>query len=150
MTRLDASGKLPQGDESTRKPPVRSEDQRAASSIAEQAGRPRRIQRQRTRGWRKPPGSVCVTRGTPWGNPFVVRPDLEPGSTIGQYFAVPTLEDAIECFRLCITENPERFPALKNLRGKDLACFCALDAACHADVLLELANAPAATAKEVR
>ena len=28
------------------------------------------------------------------------------------------------------------------LRGKDLACFCPLDQPCHADVLLELANAP--------
>ena len=27
------------------------------------------------------------------------------------------------------------------LRGKDLACWCELDQACHADVLLELANA---------
>ena len=29
---------------------------------------------------------------------------------------------------------------LPELRGKDLACFCALDKPCHADVLLELAN----------
>lgn len=28
------------------------------------------------------------------------------------------------------------------LRGKNLACFCALAAPCHADVLLELANRP--------
>ena len=27
------------------------------------------------------------------------------------------------------------------LRGKNLACWCKLDAACHADILLELANA---------
>jgi hypothetical protein len=30
--------------------------------------------------------------------------------------------------------------ALPELRGKDLVCWCAPDA-CHADVLLELANA---------
>lgn len=30
------------------------------------------------------------------------------------------------------------------LRGKNLACFCALDKPCHADVLLEIANAPLA------
>jgi hypothetical protein len=29
----------------------------------------------------------------------------------------------------------------RELRGKDLACWCPLDAPCHADVLLELANA---------
>ena len=28
------------------------------------------------------------------------------------------------------------------LRGKNLACWCALDAPCHADVLLEIANNP--------
>jgi hypothetical protein len=31
---------------------------------------------------------------------------------------------------------------LPQLRGRDLACWCALDAPCHADLLLELANAP--------
>lgn len=32
--------------------------------------------------------------------------------------------------------------ALPRLRGKNLACWCALDQPCHADVLLELANGP--------
>lgn len=31
--------------------------------------------------------------------------------------------------------------ALPKLRGKNLACWCPLDQPCHADVLLELANA---------
>ncbi len=30
--------------------------------------------------------------------------------------------------------------ALEPLRGHNLACWCKLDAPCHADVLLELAN----------
>jgi hypothetical protein len=30
----------------------------------------------------------------------------------------------------------------EELRGKDLACWCALDQPCHADVLLEIANSP--------
>jgi hypothetical protein len=29
-----------------------------------------------------------------------------------------------------------------HLRGKNLACFCALDSPCHGDVLLGLANRP--------
>ena len=29
---------------------------------------------------------------------------------------------------------------LPELRGKNLACWCALDKPCHADVLLEIAN----------
>lgn len=32
-------------------------------------------------------------------------------------------------------------PNVAELRGKDLACWCPLDQPCHADVLLELANA---------
>lgn len=31
-----------------------------------------------------------------------------------------------------------------HLRDKNLACWCNLDRPCHADVLLELANAPIA------
>ncbi|HEX5183627.1 MAG TPA: DUF4326 domain-containing protein [Allosphingosinicella sp.] len=31
---------------------------------------------------------------------------------------------------------------MPELRGKNLACWCRLDAPCHADVLLELANRP--------
>ena len=33
-------------------------------------------------------------------------------------------------------------PDLEPLRGKDLVCWCPLGRLCHADVLLELANAP--------
>lgn len=32
-------------------------------------------------------------------------------------------------------------PSLDELRGRDLACWCPLDAPCHADVLVEIANA---------
>lgn len=31
---------------------------------------PKRIQRQRTKGWRMPDGAVYVGRPTKWGNPF--------------------------------------------------------------------------------
>lgn len=37
---------------------------------------------------------------------------------------------------------PDERPDLQTLRGKNLACFCKPDEPCHADVLLELANAP--------
>lgn len=35
---------------------------------------------------------------------------------------------------------PSRDSIRAALRGKNLACFCALDQPCHADVLLEIAN----------
>lgn len=39
--------------------------------------------------------------------------------------------------------DPEFRPAVEQLRGRDLACWCPLDWPCHADVLLELANGSA-------
>lgn len=104
--------------------------------------KPVRIQRKRTKGWKKPVGAVCVTRGTFWGNPFVVRPDLEHGTAVGaSYIAVGTAQDAVETYQEYLKECPDLVAAArKNLRGKNLACYCALDEACHADVLLEIAN----------
>lgn len=105
---------------------------------------PKRIQRKRTQGWRMPEGAVCVTRPGKWGNPFTVLPNARPGAIVGGalgYQAVPTIEDAIECFRAMFEAKPEMVEAARNeLRGKDLACFCPLDQPCHADVLLEIAN----------
>jgi hypothetical protein len=39
-----------------------------------------------------------------------------------------------------IPRRPELGPWLAPLRGRDLVCWCPLDAPCHADILLELAN----------
>lgn len=57
----------------------------------------------------------------------------------GRADIVESPADAVQMFRDFI------FPFdadLSELRGKDLACWCALDQPCHADVLLEWANAP--------
>ena len=84
---------------------------------------PVRIQRQRTRGWRMPPNTIYVGRPTRWGNPF----DASNSGAID-----PAMRFACETAPLL---------DVGELRGKNLACWCALDAACHADALLELANA---------
>ena len=104
--------------------------------------KPKRIQRKRTKGWKMPPNTVCVTRPGKYGNPFIVSEKLKPGRSIGVvYFAVPTVEDSIECFREYAAEKLAADPHwLDALRGSDLACFCGLDKPCHGDVLLELAN----------
>lgn len=104
---------------------------------------PKRIQRRRVRGWRKPTNTVCVTRGTLWGNPFIVKPDVEPGTKVGAYFAVPSAADAVAAFKDYMLAAPDLIEkAKRNLHGKDLACWCDLGEPCHADVLLEFANAP--------
>lgn len=89
-----------------------------------------------------PDGAVSVTRPGRWGNPFVVSENHRPGVKVGGwYIAVPTTEDAVECYREWLNQNPDVLAAvISELRGKDLACFCKLDAPCHADILLEIAN----------
>jgi hypothetical protein len=99
---------------------------------------PKRIQRQRTKGWRMPPNAVYVGRPSPWGNPYsigedwIIDPDQPP----------MTREDTVELFRTHVAMTTSRHPDfLAPLVGRDLACWCDLSVPCHADVLLELANA---------
>ncbi|MGQ3384509.1 DUF4326 domain-containing protein [Glutamicibacter sp. TV12E] len=94
----------------------------------------KRIQRQRTKGWRKPEGAVYVGRGSRWGNPYRVS-----GETTAQG-AVALFRDFIQ--RAPLDNNGQRVEATirAELAGKDLMCWCPIDQPCHADVLLELAN----------
>lgn len=76
---------------------------------------------------------VYVGRGSNYGNPF----------EIGRH---GTREEVIEKHRLWLEERirrePELLPQLiRDLRGKNLLCFCK-PLACHGDYLLELANRP--------
>lgn len=102
---------------------------------------PERIQRKRTKGWRMPMDTVVVTRGTKWGNPCIVNPRAGYGTGSKHAPNVPTAEEAVAFYREYLKECPDLLSALTELRGKHLACFCPLDQPCHADVLLELANA---------
>ncbi|MDN5786518.1 DUF4326 domain-containing protein [Pseudorhodobacter sp.] len=110
---------------------------------------PKRIQLRRGKGWRKPEGAVVVSRGPgKFGNPFTIAAAAEAS------FPDPA-RAAVTAFRDWLNGDPWACPsgdtwevkrqtilqALPELRGKDLCCWCALDQPCHADVLLELANA---------
>jgi Domain of unknown function (DUF4326) len=53
---------------------------------------------------------------------------------------IASAEDAVHFYRRFLTLEL-RIAARVHLRGKNLACWCRLDRPCHADVLLELANA---------
>ncbi len=122
---------------------------------------PRRIQRSRAKGWRMPEGAICVSRPNKYGNPWTWR-QIAPG---GPWEVRNLSRDRRECLKRteeaardqCIAYFREActppFRALSGaldfdpheiarLRGKSLACWCRLDQPCHADVLLELANAP--------
>lgn len=89
-----------------------------------------------------PPNTVKVDRTGKWGNPFIVNPHVKAGSKHGAcYIALPTVEDAVECFREMMNLKPEYInEAKQELAGKNLACWCKIGSPCHADVLLEIAN----------
>lgn len=97
---------------------------------------PKRVQRSRLPGSRLPDGVVYVGRPTRWGNPFWVG---SWRSTKPEDGHVETVEEAVELFRRRIAP----WLPVQELRGRDLACWCPPDRPCHADVLLELANAGA-------
>jgi len=93
--------------------------------------RPVRVQLSRKKGWRMPPHTVKVTRPGRWGNPF---------RAAGAYMAAQAVAD----YKAQLLSDPRKADeAITHLRGKNLACWCALDQPCHADVLLKVANAAA-------
>ena len=126
-----------------------------------------RIQRKRAKGFRlqaqSPDGRpvVSVCRPGKWGNPFKAGKTVENmalligmghvpyGETPHGYDLLPEyaggylVYDAAHAVELYGHYLVFRVGSLRpaDLRGKHLACFCSLDAPCHADVLLELANA---------
>tara|TARA_R110000744_G_scaffold254726_4_gene370302 strand:+ start:590 stop:946 length:357 start_codon:yes stop_codon:yes gene_type:complete len=112
---------------------------------------PKRIQRKRTKGWRMPVGAVNVTRPTIWGNPFI---HADPGEAVAAYRKLTRggtsmFEMGPGKLQFAKNAHPQTLhwhfsdfvrENIHKLRGKDLACWCPLDAPCHADVLLHLAN----------
>lgn len=104
--------------------------------------RPTRVQLRRTKGWRMPDNTVKVDRtNKKFGNPFTIGCNPSQFST-----ALPphcdTAADAVAAFSYYAETWMEltRGRWINPLVGKNLACWCPLGAACHADVLLELAN----------
>jgi hypothetical protein len=122
---------------------------------------PKRLQQKRTRGWRMLPNSRSCARPSRWGNPYSVewwsnlhsyivvseigryklwgapdRSDFYPGKFMKEQAA----QKAVELFRDYAIERLKREPDwLDPLRGLDnLYCYCAEDAPCHVDVIIEL------------
>jgi len=109
--------------------------------------KPVRIQRKRTKGWRKPEGAVFVGRGSGFGNPWKVGSTgwtiLPGGWTNREPHAPLTREQAIESYINSHTYDIEHLESIRErLAGRDLMCWCPLDKPCHADWLLEVANSP--------
>ena len=98
---------------------------------------PRRIQLSRKAGWKMPPNTAKVSRPTKWGNPYKIGETLYHAGTMFQVNA----KKACELYATWIGNQIESGRLdVKELRGKNLACFCPPNQPCHADVLLRLAN----------
>ncbi len=69
---------------------------------------------------------VYIGRPSKWGNPF----------EIGKH---GTREQVVHKYREWIRDKPALLAAIPELRNKVLGCWCK-PAACHGDVLAELAN----------
>jgi len=127
---------------------------------------PKRVQLSRAKGWRMPENTLKVDRTTRYGNPFrdsehdqycEASIDLANGmrQIVDDWWTAPVVVRLFEQWMTgALIQEPSFLeprelvkrewlrpvPDLAPLRGKNLACWCRLDRACHADVLLRLAN----------
>ncbi|WP_207634355.1 DUF4326 domain-containing protein [Candidatus Frankia alpina] len=72
---------------------------------------------------------VRIGRGTPWGNPYRLR----PGASVDERAEV------IAAYERDLLARPDLLARLPELRGRALGCWCA-PLPCHGDVLARLAN----------
>jgi len=76
-----------------------------------------------------PDDAVYVDRSTPWGNPYRIGPDGD-------------FEQVKKLYIQYLIDNPALIKDIrKNLKGKDLICWCHPDP-CHSALILKLANNP--------
>lgn len=99
-----------------------------------------------------PKDAIYVGRPSKWGNPFIVGKHGDRDNVVklfrlmAEHVFVPFIEqdktlsmdfgdDKLNDWKLTLDRE-----SILELRGKDLVCWCA-PKHCHADVLLEIANA---------
>ena len=81
-----------------------------------------------------PRDAIYVGRPTRWGNPFSHLDNAKAD------VKVASRAEAVARYRQMLMASPDLIAAARlELKGKHLVCWCA-PLACHADVLLEVAN----------
>ena len=123
--------------------------------VADLGPHPVGVQLRRVAGWRMPPNTIKVCRPGRWGNPFVVSEARDAATCVALFEnlmqgvwspgVTAHLPQGLSGYR----EHHEWLARLgghpldevKDLHGRNLACFCPLDAPCHRNVLLRLAAA---------
>jgi hypothetical protein len=106
--------------------------------LSDQVRRPCRLQKSSVEAAAR--AAVFVGRGTKWANPFK-KSDVDALRSEPDVEIVYQLRGWREAAKLLYVDHlREEGLDFRELRGMDLVCTCTLDAPCHADVLLELAN----------
>jgi hypothetical protein len=97
---------------------------------------PERVQLSRRKGWRMPANTVKVDRTTRWGNPWTPADAGSVAEAVSRHGRWMRGELAAPDGRT----PPEAADIRRELAGRNLACWCALDGPCHAELLLKIAN----------
>lgn len=109
---------------------------------------PARVHRQRTRGWRKPPGALWVGRPGRYGNPYIIGQTFHVGPPwSGRDVLIRDREHATRLFYQWVTSAQSRAVLAADLAGRSLMCMCPDPEPgqpdwCHAAVWIVLANTP--------
>lgn len=124
--------------------------------MAESMSGPQRIQLSRRKGWRMPANTISVARPNRWGNPYTVA-EFGPDESVRLFAGIadgcwsPDLianyDDAnaatiyaMRCAWISRVGGSVSERIRCELRGHNLACWCAIGTPCHAEILLGLAN----------
>jgi hypothetical protein len=116
--------------------------------------KPRRVQLSRKRGFKLPPNTVVVSRPSKWGNPYKVSDyqcmECDGKTPVPRAKALPHQRAMAHrdfgAWLFCYPAGEALAAAAKKeLRGKNLACWCPLptkgeEDICHAALLLRVAN----------
>lgn len=97
-----------------------------------------------------PKGTVYCGRPTEYGNPYKPADYIKPVEAMlgtkadERDHAIVMRLARLYClldYKAYLDHRPDLMERMRQqLRGKDLACFCSLDAECHVDVILMIAN----------
>jgi len=129
-----ATGKATTGRATVGKPT--SAKAPAGKTAAVKAATPQRVQLSRSAGWKMPANTLKVDRTTRWGNPFTIADCGSAAVAVAQHGRWMRGEIVAPGG----VEPPSRELLRSALGGHHLACWCAPNGPCHADLLLALAN----------
>lgn len=100
-----------------------------------------------------PANTVYVGRPTVWGNPFIGvhavecfrawveardKPAFEVMDRYCRHVGAKSVVDLVDLYRYAAWTAEAIHARIGELRGRRLCCWCRLDKACHADVLIDL------------